>query len=101
MTLGAGPNFPAALRQDLFVAFHGSWNTNTVANYRDCKVQRVLVRDGVPTGSAPFVTGFRTPDQKCGSAWGRPADVVFGPDGAMYISDDAGGRIYRVVYTGQ
>ncbi len=29
------------------------------------------------------------------------ADVIFGPDGAMYISDDKGGRAYRVVYIGQ
>ncbi|MCI0477382.1 MAG: PQQ-dependent sugar dehydrogenase [Anaerolineales bacterium] len=103
MSLVSGANFPAAYRSDLFVAYHGSWNTNVVANYRDCKVQRVIVQNNLPTSSETFATGWRAPGAKCGDAstWGRPADVIFGPDGVMYISDDRGGRIYRVVYVGQ
>ncbi len=108
MTLGAGPAFPAAsafpaaYQKDLYVALHGSWNT-TSSSYRDCKVTRVVITDGQPVAAQDFATGWRGSGVPCGSAptYGRPADVLFGPDGVLYISDDAGGRVYRVVYTGQ
>lgn len=99
MTLGAGTLFPPAYRQSLFVAYHGSWNT-TAANIRDCKVERIVLNEaGQPIAAEPFVTGFRAPGKPCGDAatYGRPADVIFGPEGAMYISDDKGMRVYRVI----
>lgn len=100
MALGEGHNFPAEYVDDLYVAYHGSWNTNSPANYRDCKVERVILENGVPVGSQTFATGWRAAGQKCGDAatWGRPADVAFGAAGEMFISDDKGWRIYRVVY---
>lgn len=103
MTWASALNFPPMYHNDLFVAYHGSWNTNAVENYRDCKVQRIVIENGLPTRSETFATGWRAPNAKCGDAatWGRPADVIFGPDGVMYISDDKGGRVYRVVYIGQ
>ncbi|MCX7838950.1 MAG: PQQ-dependent sugar dehydrogenase [Anaerolineae bacterium] len=103
MTFASIVNFPAMYQHDLFVAYHGSWNTDAVENYRDCKVQRIVIENGLPTRSETFATGWRAPNAKCGDAatWGRPADVIFGPDGVMYISDDKGGRVYRVVYVGQ
>lgn len=100
MSLAADSGFPADYADDLYVAYHGSWNTDDPANYRDCKVQRIELEAGQPVRSVDFVTGWRAPGQKCGQAWGRPADVLFGADGAMYISDDHGGRIYRVVAVG-
>ena len=101
MTLGRGLSFPAASLDDLFVAYHGSWNTSS-GNARDCQVRQISVENGVPVGSATFVTGWRPPGRMCGdpATWGRPADVRVGPDGALYISDDHGGRVYRLVYTG-
>lgn len=99
MTLGAGTLFPPAYRQSLFVAYHGSWNT-TAANIRDCKVERIVLNEaGQPIAAEPFVSGFRAPGKPCGDAatYGRPADVIFGPEGAMYISDDKGMRVYRVI----
>jgi glucose/arabinose dehydrogenase len=102
MTQGTTVNMPGGWADDLFVAYHGSWNTNNTANYRDCKVQRVVVENGHPIRSETFAAGWRPADTKCGAAetWGRPADMQFGADGAMYISDDKGNRVYRVVYTG-
>ncbi len=95
-------NDPAEYLSDLYVGYHGSWNT-TPESYRDCKVQRILIENGLPVGSEDFANGWRAEGRSCGdpASWGRPVDVVFGPDGAMYISDDAGGRVYRVVHTGE
>lgn len=103
MTQGSPINVPAGWDDDLFVAYHGSSIINDPANIRDCKVQRVVVENGQPVRSEPFATGWRPAGTKCPATttWGRPADVKFGPDGALYISDDKGNRVYRVVYTGQ
>ncbi len=100
MALGQAGNFPSAYQPDLYVAYHGSWNIQDPANTRDCKVERVVVENGKPVRSETFVDGWRAPGGTCGdpSAYGRPAGIVFGPDGAMYISDDAGGRVYRLIY---
>jgi glucose/arabinose dehydrogenase len=100
MSLGRQGNFPAAFLPDLYVAYHGSWNVQDPTNIRDCKVERVIVENGQPVRSETFVNGWRSAGQTCGSpsSYGRPADVIFGPDGAMYISDDAGGRVYRLIY---
>ncbi len=100
MSFARGGSFPAAMQNDLFVVYHGSWNSNVP---RDCKVERIVIENGVPVRSEDFANGWRAAGRQCGDSatWGRPADVIFGPDGAMYISDDAGGRVYRVAYVGQ
>ncbi len=102
MGWGPGVEWPQEYRDDLFIALHGSWNTNNPANYRDCKVERILVVGGQVTGSVDFANGFRAPGAKCGDAstYGRPADVVANARGEMFISDDKSNRIYRVIYTG-
>jgi glucose/arabinose dehydrogenase len=101
MSFASGTNFPQAYLSDLYVAYHGSWNVLDPNNIRDCKVQRVVIENGNPVRSETFISGWRAPGQTCGSSqtYGRPADVIFGPDGAMYISDDAGGRVFRVIYS--
>lgn len=100
MEFASGTNFPPEYRSSLYVAFHGSWNTDS-ANYRDCKIERVILEDGQPVGSETFANGWRGEGVSCGdpATWGRPADVIFGADGEMFISDDKGNRIYRVIYT--
>lgn len=100
MTLASNAQFPAEYRSSLFVAFHGSWNTTDPANYRDCKIERVILENALPVSSQTFATGWRAPGKLCGDSttWGRPADVIFGVYGEMYISDDIGGRVYRVIY---
>ncbi len=94
--------FPPEYQKSLYVAYHGSWNT-TASSIRDCKVERILLDGENPVSGETFVSGWRPKGETCGSAatWGRPADVITGGDGALYISDDKGGRVYRVVYTGE
>jgi glucose/arabinose dehydrogenase len=91
--------FPEEYQGNLFVAYHGSWNSGVP---RDCRVQMIVIEEGMPVESQPFVTGFRDNDsQNCGGAWGRPAGVAVGANGELFISDDQNGNIYRVVYTGE
>ncbi|MEP6733849.1 MAG: PQQ-dependent sugar dehydrogenase [bacterium] len=82
--------FPADYKNDLLVAFHGSWDRNTPTG---AKVVRVHVTNGQPTGIEDFITGWQ---QSNGSRWGRPVDVVVAPDGSVLVSDDEAGAIYRV-----
>ncbi len=84
-----GCALPQAYRGDLFVAFHGSWNRSTPTGY---KVVVVSFEGGRPTGYSDFVSGWLTGSQ----AWGRPVDAIFGPDGALYVSDDRAGAVYRI-----
>jgi glucose/arabinose dehydrogenase len=87
--------FPAGYRGDLFVAFHGSWNRTHRTGY---KVVRVLFRDGAPTGEyEDFITGFVVDER---SVWGRPVGVAVAHDGALLMSDDGGGVLWRVSTTG-
>lgn len=84
-----GAQFPAAYRHALFVAMHGSSRkTNGYV------VARVIMKDGRPTGLENFASGFL----KDGVVWGRPAGLATGRDGALYVSDDNKGFIYRIAY---
>jgi glucose/arabinose dehydrogenase len=89
-----GEGFPAAYR-GLFIAFHGSWNRSVPTGY---KVIFVLLNDRGVVSATPrdFATGWLV----SGKASGRPVGLTVGPDGALYVSDDSGGRIYRIAYTG-
>jgi len=87
-----GATFPPEYRGDLFIAFHGSWNRSVPTGY---KVVRVRFKDGKPAAMEDFVDVWF----KRGRVEHRPVDVKTGPDGALYISDDRGGTIFRVTYT--
>jgi glucose/arabinose dehydrogenase len=94
-----GTQFPAEYRNNIFVAFHGSWNRSTPTGY---KVVRVKLDDkGQPVGGAEdFLTGWLAPGEMKKGRWmGRPVGIVFGGDGSMYLSDDSGGVIYRIIYS--
>jgi glucose/arabinose dehydrogenase len=85
--------FPAEYRGDAFACFHGSWNRNSRTGY---KVVRVRVKDGVPTGEYDdFMVGFVVDNR---SVWGRPVGVTTAHDGALLVSDDGGGVIWRISY---
>lgn len=83
--------FPAEYRHDALVALHGSWNRAEPAGY---KVARVRFEGGQPVAVTDFISGWLN----ASGAWGRPVDVAVGPDGALYVSDDRAGMIYRVLY---
>jgi glucose/arabinose dehydrogenase len=88
--LARATRLPAEYRGDLLVAYHGSWNRDTPTG---AKVVRVRVSGGAPGTAEDFITGWQRAD---GSRWGRPVDVVVAADGAVLISDDQSGAIYRV-----
>jgi hypothetical protein len=91
LTFYNGSNFPAEYRGDAFAAEHGSWNRSKRTGY---KVIRIRLKDGVPTGEyEDFVTGFVVDDSK---VWGRPVGVAVAHDGALLISEDGNGTIWRV-----
>jgi glucose/arabinose dehydrogenase len=105
-----GQQFPAEYRGDLFVALHGSWNRTNPQGY---KVVRVAMTGGMPGTVSDFATGWLPADGGCnnsaadlarnvpicrGDAWGRPVDLVVGPDGSLFLSDDQVGVIYRITY---
>jgi glucose/arabinose dehydrogenase len=85
--------FPAEYRGDAFVALHGSHSRPGRTGY---KVIRVRMKGGTPTGVyEDFMTGFMPNND---SAWGRPAGVAVTRDGALLVSDDANGTIFRVTH---
>jgi glucose/arabinose dehydrogenase len=90
-----GDSFPADFQGDLFIAFHGSWNRSIPTGY---KVVRLPLDGETPTGPVQdFATGWL--DEETGQVSGRPVGLAVGPDGALYVSDDSGGIIYRISYS--
>jgi glucose/arabinose dehydrogenase len=93
-----GSEFPPEYRNNIFVAFHGSWNRSVPTGY---KIVRVKIDDkGQPQGGVEdFISGWLAPGETKKGRWmGRPVGIVFGSDGSMYVSDDAAGVIYRINY---
>ncbi len=94
-----GSAFPSEYRNSIFVAFHGSWNRSVPTGY---KVVRIKLDDkGQPVGGAQdFITGWLAPGETKRGHWmGRPVGIAFGSDGSMYLSDDSGGKVYRVTWS--
>ena len=95
MTFYTGSQFPEAFRLDAFAAEHGSWNRARRTGY---KVIRIPMKDGKATGEyEDFLVGFVTPE---GNVWGRPVGVTVAKDGALLVTDDGSGIVWRVAYTG-
>jgi glucose/arabinose dehydrogenase len=93
ITFLRGGHWPPAYRGAALVALHGSWNRSEKQGYEVVSLHwggRGTVTE------RKFLTGLEIDDDVIG----RPVDVAEGPDGAVYISDDYTGRIYRMVWTG-
>jgi len=91
MRFYTGTMFPSEYRNQIFIAEHGSWNRSTPIGYR---VSLVRVEGSHAVKYEAFAEGWL----EGGRAWGRPADVLVMPDGALLVADDRAGAIYRISY---
>ncbi len=83
--------FPSQYRGDAFVTLHGSWNRSERTGY---KVVRLPLDNGVATGGyEDFMTGFVISESQ---VWGRPVGITVTADGALLVSEDGNGTIWRV-----
>lgn len=95
-----GKMFPERYRNGAFIAFHGSWN-RTAGPQKGFFVAFAPFENGKPTGEwEVFADGFAGEEEidKPKQAKHRPCGLAQGPDGSLFVSDDAGGVIYRIVY---
>ena len=95
-----GSSFPASYRGGAFIAFHGSWNRAPGAQ-QGYNVAFVPFAGGKPADPAKyeiFADGFAGTRKDPIGAGHRPSGLAQGPDGALYITDDKAGRVWRVVY---
>ena len=90
-----GDKFPARYRNGIFIAEHGSWNRSEPMGYR---IMFVPFENGKPAGYEVFAEGWL---QGGRNPWGRPVDVLVMPDGALLVSDDRAGAVYRIAYIGK
>jgi glucose/arabinose dehydrogenase len=93
MRFYTGKMFPAEYQGRIFIAEHGSWNRSKKSGYR---VVTARIEDGGAVDVKPFAEGWL--DVASDQAWGRPVDVQVMPDGALLVSDDQSGAIYRITY---
>ena len=91
MRFYTGGMFPPEYRQQIFIAEHGSWNRSTPIGYR---VSLVRLDGERAVKYEVFAEGWL----RNGRPWGRPVDVLVMPDGALLVSDDHAGAIYRISY---
>lgn len=91
-----GRAFPAKYRNGAFIAFHGSWN-RPANDHGGYNVTFVPLRRGRSAGAYEvFADGFAGPEKSPQGARHRPTGLAQGPDGSLYVSDDKGGRIWKI-----
>ncbi len=99
----SGSSFPARYRDGAFIAFHGSWN-RAPEPQEGYRVVFQPMTNGAASGTyETFADGFAGVSPELlqpGSAKHRPVGLATAPDGALYITDDLGGRVYRITYAG-
>jgi glucose/arabinose dehydrogenase len=93
MRFYTGDMFPAEYRNQIFITEHGSWNRSVPIGYR---VTLVRLENNQAVSYEVFAEGWLDGRQ----VWGRPVDLLVMPDGALLVSDDFLGMIYRITYTG-
>ncbi|HEX9129099.1 MAG TPA: PQQ-dependent sugar dehydrogenase [Gemmatimonadaceae bacterium] len=98
----SGSSFPAHYKDGAFIAFHGSWNRapGPQGGYNVVFVPFAGGKPIDPANYEVFADGFAGAVKQPDRAAHRPAGLALGPDGAIYISDDQGGRVWKVTYKG-
>ena len=91
MKFYTGDMFPEPYRHQIFVAEHGSWNRSVPVGYR---ITRIYLEGNRAIRYEVFADGWLQGTK----AWGRPVDILITKDGAMLVSDDRAGAIYRITY---
>ncbi len=91
MRFYTGRLFPPAYRNQIFIAEHGSWNRTRKIGYR---LTLVRLNGNEAVSYETFAEGWKLGER----VWGRPVDVLVMPDGALLVSDDYSGTIYRISY---
>jgi glucose/arabinose dehydrogenase len=89
--------FPASYQGDALIAFHGSAPEQVSGARIGCNLTRVRFKNGQPVAHEDLIRGFANGN----TVWGRPAGVLVTPDGNVLVSDDWGGRIFRLRYLGR
>lgn len=99
-----GTQFPQAFRNGAFIAFHGSWNRAPLPQAGFNVVFQPMTADGRLAGNyIIFADGFLGADSRGQArvqAGRRPTGVAISPDGALYVSDDLGGTIWKITFAG-
>jgi glucose/arabinose dehydrogenase len=91
MRFYTGSMFPGEYRNRIFIAQHGSWNRSTPIGYR---VMMATLQNNKVVKYEPFANGWL----QGRNVLGRPVDIEIAPDGALMVSDDKNGLIYRIAY---
>ena len=95
MRFYTGKMFPSEYRNNIFIAMHGSWDRSVKQGYN---VMRIALDAKGNAKLEPFLEGFLTDPKADPPMWGRPVDVLVMPDGALLVSDDYNGIVYRISY---
>lgn len=94
MRFYTGNMFPKQYHNQIFIAAHGSWNRRKKIGYR---LEWIRLENNEVANKEIFAEGWLIEEEN--EAWGRPVDVLVMPDGALLVSDDLAGAIYRISYT--
>ena len=86
-----GKQFPKQYQQQIYIAEHGSWNRSSKSGYR---ISMVTLDGNKAIAYSSFASGWLQGQQ----SWGRPVDVQVDHQGALLVSDDLAGVIYRITY---
>ena len=99
IVFATGSGFPESHRNGAFVSFHGSWNRTPAQ--QGFRVVFVPFSGGTAAPHKDFATGFTgtkppADSKDAAQAPHRPMGLAIGPDGSLYVSDDIGGRIWKI-----